>query len=51
MCVGPDDGVGLQAEHNGLGDGADDVHGQHYFLSFLGLLVGLWQFLIHLDVC
>ena len=27
LCVGPDDGVGLQAEHDGLGDGADDGHG------------------------
>ena len=27
LRVGPDDGVGLQAEDNGLGDGADDGHG------------------------
>ena len=27
LPVGPDDGVGLQAEDNGLGDGADDGHG------------------------
>ena len=27
LCVGPDDGVGLQAEHDGLGEGADDGQG------------------------
>ena len=27
LPVGPDDGVGLQAEDNELGDGADDGHG------------------------
>ena len=27
LSVGPDDGVGLQAEDDGLGDRADDGHG------------------------